>query len=1228
MSENSVRKSWLGRIREFPVSRRMRRIGIALLVAVVVYGLAGFVGGPMLLRHLAITQGAAALHRAVSVGHIYFNPYRLRLEIDKLHVAGRTGSDPFADIAHLRLKVSWSSLYRLAPVIGEVTVTGPEIHIVRNADKSFNFSDLLGPPAERPSPVPATKPLRFAVSNIQLADGRIELDDKALGNKHMVEHIGLDIPFIANLPADVDIFVQPLLQMVVDGSPLRITGKAKPFANPPESEFDLNLHRLDLASYAAYLPPSVPIKLPKGAFSAGVQIHFVNTPDKPLIRVAGAAAIDELDLRDASDSPLLGVNHAVVDFADVEPLSQVAHIDKIYVNGLAAALVRNADGTTNLTPLMGGKPATKGGSPQRGAQPTPRTASAAAPSPRAGTPPAPSSAAPANQSTTADVTLGSFELANSAVKLTDNSAASPVVLSIEKLHVGLSKFQLGGKTPAPFHLNAKIGGGGTIAVKGALDLTGSQVTTDISLDQIDLPALQGFAQSVMAAHLASGKLSAHARVRTDFAAAKFNVHAEPADVALDNFDLRGPDKGETPVAWKQIKASIGQVDLASHQAEVKEVRADGLHVFVRRGKNGELSLESLVRKPGEVAQESTAQGGAVPAKRAKTRGHHRAASRRRGGASPEAAVTAGGRAVVEPKQIAAESRRSRTSRGRGAKVAEAKAGASPPSAAWKYRIASVAIENTELRVEDDSAPKPVIVAVAPLNIHLKDISSDLGKPLKLDFSGTVNRKGSISVAGTVTPEPLKAELRLVSKRLDLAAAGPYLSSRLNATITSAALTMKAAIGVAQVRKDFHINFRGDTTLANLRMLDKVTGDDFLRWNRFSAKRINVSLGGSEPRVHIGALALSNFYARIILNADGKLNLSDITSNPQAAPKSLTRAQPAAGGKAPAPSKSPSAVPAAPSGESRPAAANEPVAVTGKPVPADVEVGAITLQGGHVNYTDNFIKPNYTADLTEIGGKIGGFGTSSTAPATVVLEGQVNGNAPINISGLINPLAPMAFVDIKANADRIELTDLTPYSTKYTGYPIVKGTLTVDVHYLFDQGKLTADNHITIDQLTFGDKVENPSAVNLPIRLAVALLKDSRGVIDLRVPVSGSLSDPQFSVGSVVWHAFLNLIVKAATSPFSLLASAVSGIGGGGGRTSPTLNSSPAMRSSRKPARTSSPPLPRRCTSAPDSNSISSGASIRSSTATACVTRRLTTWSVSRRPRTRASKQAPTSRPSR
>ncbi|HTY54975.1 MAG TPA: DUF748 domain-containing protein, partial [Candidatus Binataceae bacterium] len=602
MSENSA-GGWFGRIRAIRISRRIRRITITILIILIVYALAGFVGVPLVLEHVAATQGAAALHRPVSIEHVYFNPFRLRLEMDKLHVGGREANEQFVDLGHLHVKVSWTSLFKLAPIVHEVSLTNPDVHIVRNADKSFNFSDLIPPPSQQ-QPPPPSKPLRFAVSNIQLAGGRIQFDDKLLNSKHLVDQIRLAVPFIANLPADIDVFVQPLLEMIVDGSPLRLTGKAKPFANPPESEIDLNLHQLALPDYAAYLPPSVPIKLPKGVLTVGVQIHFVNAPEKPLIKISGTSAIDDLDVRDGSNSPLLGVNHFGVDLADVEPLSQVVHLDKISVDGLSAALVRNADGTTNLTPLMNGKAGASAGAPhppatpapqpapsastmaQSGASPIPQNSaspvsrpsasatshvavspvapisgnltqtnatpaptasqSASAPSPLAATSPTsstvvppspqptssaapsmsmtttnmppspPPSAPPASQNTNLDFTLGTFELVNSSVKVTDNSVAPPAVVSLQEIRIDFSKFQLGGKTPSPFDFAAKFSGGGTLAVKGALDLTGSRVTTDIALEQLDLPALQGFAQSAMAAHLASGKLTAHASVRTDF----------------------------------------------------------------------------------------------------------------------------------------------------------------------------------------------------------------------------------------------------------------------------------------------------------------------------------------------------------------------------------------------------------------------------------------------------------------------------------------------------------------------------------------------------------------------------------------------------------------------------------------------------------------------------------------------------------------------------------------
>ncbi|MEA2648103.1 MAG: hypothetical protein QOG61_538, partial [Candidatus Binataceae bacterium] len=442
------------------------------------------------------------------------------------------------------------------------------------------------------------------------------------------------------------------------------------------------------------------------------------------------------------------------------------------------------------------------------------------------------------------------------------------------------------------------------------------------------------------------------------------------------------------------------------------------------------------------------------------------------------------------------------------------------------------------------------LALAPLNLHLKDVSSDMAKPITVEIDGTLNRKGTFKVSGTAAPIPLKADLRVATQRLDVSFADPYVSSSLNATITSANLSMDGAVGLAQEHKDFLVSYRGDATLGNVKMLDKLTNDLFFKMAALNVNKIDFALGKGPPKVHIGEVALNDFYSRIILNADGKMNLKDITASPQEAPTSLTRAagEPGSKGAVPVlPTPTPTAIPspaaAATAPGAGPQASPSPAeAYKGQPMDADIELSKIILKGGKVDYTDNFIKPNYTANLSDMEGKVGAFGTKSTSPADVSLDGKINGSSPINIDGSINPLAPTAFVDIKAKANGIELTGLSPYTTKYTGFPIVKGTLTVDVHYLLDTGKLTAENHIFIDQLTFGDHVESPDATNLPIRLAVSLLKNSKGQIDLRIPVSGSLSDPQFSIGSIILGAFMNLIIKAATSPFTLLAAAFGGNG--------------------------------------------------------------------------------------
>jgi hypothetical protein len=1073
----------------------VRKIAVIVVAVLLFLDPAAYLAVPPVLRHVLTGPVAGSIHRPVGVGKIRFNLYALRLDVDQLHVGERDSPKPFVDIGHLRVKVSWTSIFRLAPVVGEVLVERPQIHVVRESEQRFNFSDLLesGAPPEKSKPAAPSAPMRFAVSNIQLRDGEVTFDDQPLGKQHKLERIQINVPFIANLPSDVHVSVEPLLQMVIDGSPMRIAGVAKPFEATHDSVVDLKLHRLDLPLYLSYAPMKIPVKIPSGTLSADVYVHFIQAESQPLIRLNGTVALDQLELRDTADAPIAALRHAEVKLTDIEPLGAVFYLRSIWVDGLLAHVRLNPDGTNNFTSIAGGNAAPA--SPSVQAAPAGNVTQAAAPA-------AEKSAAKAPM----DFQLDSFDLTNSAVEVQDNRGAAPAAVAVDTLGVGLKNLRMPGKSPATFTVNGKIRSGGAIAVKGALDLADSQVTAEAAIDQIDLPALQPFAQSILAATIASGKLSAKASVQTHFASDHFNVHAEPATVAIENFEMDAPREREKPVQWKSLSAAIGQFDLAAHQATVSEVRIDGMHLFVRRERGGKLSLASLMR------------GGPAPPPRSKR------ASMRETKRMPRGTRRAAGKAVKAP---------------------------APPSQSWQYRIASVAMEQTDATFEDDNAPQPVKAAVAPLNLHLKDVSSDFTKPIAVEADGTLNRTGTFKVTGTAAIAPLKADLRVATKRLDLAFANPYVSSRLNATITSANLTMDGTVGLEQARHDFLVSYRGDASLGSVKMLDKLTNALFFRMNALDANKIDFALGKGPPKVHVGELALSNFYSRVILNKTGKLNLKDITAGPQEAPTSLTRATGAPGSKG--------AVPPAPTSTPTPAAAPSPAAATapevapaaspspaepyaGQPMNADIEVGKVTLKGGKVDYTDNFIKPNFTANLTEMEGKVGGFGTKSTSPAEVLLDGKINGSAPINIDGSISPLAPTAFVDIKAKANGIELTGLTPYSTKYTGYPIVKGTLTVDVHYLLDQGKLTADNHIFIDQLTFGDHVESPDAMNLPIRFAVALLKNSKGEIDLRVPVSGSLSDPQFSIGSVIWSAFKNLIVKVVTSPFSLIAAAFSGSG--------------------------------------------------------------------------------------
>ena len=190
----------------------------------------------------------------------------------------------------------------------------------------------------------------------------------------------------------------------------------------------------------------------------------------------------------------------------------------------------------------------------------------------------------------------------------------------------------------------------------------------------------------------------------------------------------------------------------------------------------------------------------------------------------------------------------------------------------------------------------------------------------------------------------------------------------------------------------------------------------------------------------------------------------------------------------------------------------------------------------MNFSDYFVRPNYSANLTDVTGSVTTM--SAEQAGDIAIAARVDGAAPVEISGRILPFAKELSLDIAAKARDVDLPPLTPYAVKYAGYGIERGKLTFDVHYRVEKRKLTAENRLVLDQLTFNpQRVESPTATKLPVLLAVALLKDTRGVIDIQLPIAGSLDDPKFSVGGLIIQVIVNLITKAVTAPFTLLSAA-------------------------------------------------------------------------------------------
>jgi uncharacterized protein involved in outer membrane biogenesis len=439
--------------------------------------------------------------------------------------------------------------------------------------------------------------------------------------------------------------------------------------------------------------------------------------------------------------------------------------------------------------------------------------------------------------------------------------------------------------------------------------------------------------------------------------------------------------------------------------------------------------------------------------------------------------------------------------------------AAPTSKPFAVRIDAINLGEWQTVFADQSVSPAMHLDVGKIALTTGTIDLNTPGDTAIGLNAVVNRSGYLAVKGKTRLDTLDTSLRVDLKALDLRAFKAYIPEAQEIDIRSARASLGGQLTLAALRTEApQIRYRGDVDLSDLIARDTINDTDFLRWKALSFDGLDVST--APLSLGVGTVRLADFYSRLILDAQGRLNFRELTGTGTEAAGADTSG----------------------------ATNDESTAVVAPPKASlpPIRVDKVELVNGNVQYSDRFVRPNYDANLTELKGTLDGLKSEADSVATLSLTAALDHGAPVEITGQLNPLRQDRYLDILATVRGFQLPTISTYAGKYIGYGIAKGQLSADLTYKINDRVLTAQNHVLLDQLTFGDKVDSKDAVNLPVQLAVALLKNSKGEIDLSVPVSGTLDDPKFSVGGLVWRAFFNLIVKAVTSPFALLGSVFGG----------------------------------------------------------------------------------------
>jgi hypothetical protein len=420
-------------------------------------------------------------------------------------------------------------------------------------------------------------------------------------------------------------------------------------------------------------------------------------------------------------------------------------------------------------------------------------------------------------------------------------------------------------------------------------------------------------------------------------------------------------------------------------------------------------------------------------------------------------------------------------------------------AAWVANVKSVELNKFGARFDDASTG--IKVNLQDFNLKVRDAGTDLKKPLAFDGSVALREGGQLTAKGQVVPSTGAVDTELNLSKLSLLPVAPLLGKYVKLKLAEGAVNAQGRLrtGAGGSKADPALRYDGSFEVAEL-SLNELDNDRFAHWKSVRADKLALSL--KPDLLDVAELRIVEPNAILIIENDRSFNA-----------QRLLVEQPA-----------PAAAPAKPA----------PQAAASEPFP--IRMRRVRVQNAKLDFTDLSLRPQFAAKIYELNGVVTGLSSKRDARSQIELDGRVDEYGLARVRGQLNPFVPAENTDLNVLFKNVDMVSASPYSMKFAGYKIAEGKISLDLQYKVRNNQLEGNNQVVLDNLTLGERIDSPDALKLPLELALAILKDSNGRIDLGIPVSGNLNDPDFSYGAVVWKALGNIMTKIVTSPFRALGS--------------------------------------------------------------------------------------------